>query len=731
MAKSRKVFNFKSEILIKETKEKYGYTPDQFGRSSAKFVVATCRFCGKQMEIRKGFFNKSGSACHKECKKQEMKVQESPFKDPTVREKSKQTNLERYGHEFASQNKEVASKISSVRSSQDNQEKVKATNLEKYGVCNPFQAKEIKEKIAQTNLEKYGKKSYTQTPEYGEKTKQTCLERYNATNPQHNPEVRKKTQETCLSKYGELNPLKSHEVRERIQKTCIKKYGFKYAPQSDVVKNKISITNLQKYGYICPSKNENVKSKIKKSFKDTIKMSDSKRFAVINLLRHSEEFWKCLEHMSIDQLGEKFNVPVPQLNKQLNSDEFKEKYQKIYSYPKNQTQKEIAEIMSSWGLKVSINDRKTIAPYELDIFCPDKKVAIEFNGSYWHSEMVLDSLDARNKHYKKTKICESQGIKLIHIFQHQYKYKKNQIMSFVKSACNANTRKIAARKCTISENKCDDFIDQYHIQGRGHKTVKWFSLDYRGEKVGAITASMHHEKGGDNQSVVLNRLVFKEDVTVQGGASKLFKHFLSWAKNQNFNKIISWSDTSLSYGNIYKQLGFSLEKEHSPGYFYYSPKDQCYYSRQSQRTSNKNRPVGVTIAEWNKQNKLYRIFDCGKRAWVYQFKAKNEDLIEKIKNNLTDDLRKPKFRNNPNPLWGHCYVASEAFYHLTNKQYHPCRMKVGDVNHWFLKDSEENVIDITAKQFDFKLDYQKAKQSAFLTKEPSKRAKILIDKIKK
>lgn len=81
-------------------------------------------------------------------------------------EKVKETNLERYGVEYAQQNEEIRNKtIKSVkeRYGEDNisktdlfKEKYKKTMNEKYGVDNCFQLDEIKEKSRQTMLDKYG-----------------------------------------------------------------------------------------------------------------------------------------------------------------------------------------------------------------------------------------------------------------------------------------------------------------------------------------------------------------------------------------------------------------------------------------------------------------------------------------------------------------------------------------------------------------------------------------------
>ena len=86
-----------------------------------------------------------------------------------------------------------------------------------------------------------------------------------------------------------------------------------------------------------------------------------------------------------------------------------------------------------------------------------------------------------------------------------------------------------------------------------------------------------------------------------------------------------------------------------------------------------------------------------------------------------------------------CYIASEAYYHIMGgklagykpvqgyyKYANPCK---GEVSHWWLEKNGK-VIDITAAQFDTPVDYSKGRGRGFLTKNPSKKAKELIDAIR-
>ena len=106
-------------------------------------------------------------------------------------------------------------------------------------------------------------------------------------------------------------------------------------------------------------------------------------------------------------------------------------------------------------------------------------------------------------------------------------------------------------------------------------------------------------------------------------------------------------------------------------------------------------------------------------------------IIRTIQYNLTDDLRKKEYRGHPNKFWGHCYIASEALYHLWGKErgYKPQVMRLDNGGtHWFLKKGC-HIVDPTEKQFDKPVDYSKGRGTGFLTKEPSKRCKILMSKV--
>lgn len=86
--------------------------------------------------------------------------------------------------------------------------------------------------------------------------------------------------------------------------------------------------------------------------------------------------------------------------------------------------------------------------YELDIYIPEKNLAIEFNGNYWHSIEVLKD---KNYHLKKTNLCKEKGIRLIHIFEYEWVTKPEICKSLISSALGVFSDIFYAEDCEVRE----------------------------------------------------------------------------------------------------------------------------------------------------------------------------------------------------------------------------------------------------------------------------------------
>ena len=173
-------------------------------------------------------------------------------KIPEIKEKSKQTSLEHFGTQHPSQSNIVKNKQ-------------KQTNLEKYGVTCTLHNAEIQQKVKQTNLQRYGCENASQNEIIKQKIKNTNLEKYGVEWSLQNKQVREKAKQTLLNKYREDNYFKTDEFVVKSKQTCHEKYGYEFASQSPEFRQKVEQTNLKKYGCKCCLNNDKIKEKSKQT----------------------------------------------------------------------------------------------------------------------------------------------------------------------------------------------------------------------------------------------------------------------------------------------------------------------------------------------------------------------------------------------------------------------------------------------------------------------------------
>ena len=260
------------------------------------------------------------------------------------------------------------------------------------------------------------------------------------------------------------------------------------------------------------------------------------------------------------------------------------------------------------------HNRKFIRPYELDIVVPEAKLAIEFNGVYWHSD------DTKDKYYHriKTDKCLEQGIQLIHIFEDEWRYKKDIVKSCLLAKLGKLSNKIYARKCEVREVSSKDkdvFLLNNHLQGTDKSKIR-LGLYFENELVSIMTFGRRQISHTANFELL--RFCSKLNTSVVGAAQKLFSHFI---KNYEFEEIKTYADRRWSNGELYKTLGFTMTHISPVNYWYIEGQNRVHrVNFQKHKLKDKLEKFDPMLTEWeNMQNNGYRrIWDCGN--YVYSFK---------------------------------------------------------------------------------------------------------------
>ena len=273
-----------------------------------------------------------------------------------------------------------------------------------------------------------------------------------------------------------------------------------------------------------------------------------------------------------------------------------------------------AFVQGFFSERVLFDNREVIAPKEIDIYVESKKVGIEFHGLYWHTEQKV----GKDAHQNKLKRANSVGIRLISIFEHEWQMREKQVKNFLKSSLGVFERKIHGRKTVVrpvNPLEAKRFLENNHIQGAAKTTKAYFGLYLSDELLGVMSLGKHHRNSASS-SIVLDRLCFLDGVVVRGGASKLLRTAVEWARQKGYEKILSWSDNRWSEGDVYLKMGFNLEEELKPDFFYF--KKNRVFSKQSCQKKHllKKGAKGVTEKEMAQNLGYSRIWDCGKKRWV-------------------------------------------------------------------------------------------------------------------
>jgi hypothetical protein len=260
--------------------------------------------------------------------------------------------------------------------------------------------------------------------------------------------------------------------------------------------------------------------------------------------------------------------------------------------------------------KIAKKSGKTAKNIELDIYFNKNKLAIEFNGLYWHRE------DAAGKDYHagKMQACNELGIDLIQVFEDEWYYKKDIVKSIISTRLGVYESRYYARKTTLVEVDslaAGLFYDKNHIQGK-IQCRKHYGLSIDGEIIAMASFGNRSHLFKNNNDIELIRFCTKLNTQVVGGLSKL----LSTYKGQT---IKTYCDLRLFNGSGYKSVGFKELHISTPSYYYV--KGMRRFSRfnfQKHKLEKvlDNFDASKSEVENMANNGYYRVFDCGNLVMI-------------------------------------------------------------------------------------------------------------------
>lgn len=185
------------------------------------------------------------------------------------------------------------------------------------------------------------------------------------------------------------------------------------------------------------------------------------------------------------------------------------------------------------GVRLIDGDRRS-----WDIVIPSRRLAVEFNGTVWHS---LRFKPNRRAHIEKRLAAEKAGFRQITVWQDDYADNEHGIQEMLRRVLTGAGHRIHARECcvdTVDSRFANVWHTTHHLQ-KGLVRGNHFALQHEGATV--AVASFH--------AGVLLRYTVAGGLTIPGGLGKLIKA-------SGLDHIVTYCDRDYFTGEVYRQSGF-------------------------------------------------------------------------------------------------------------------------------------------------------------------------------
>ena len=425
----------------------------------------------------------------------------------------------------------------------------KSTVKEHFGCEFPMQSEEVRRKSRETAMAKYGVDCYQKTeeakktlseakkkeaPDFGEIRKYYVDESHSIIDTAAHFKASVRTMLMWLAEGGihKTNEQKTETKR----KTCRKRFGCDSASASPLVQEAHRKACLEKYGYDRP---------VRKGLEKAMKVLSSEEAFV--------EF-------VTTRFGDKPNYTMVAKELGCSATTVKRVSEKNgwgdYFTPFASSQElELRDFLDSIGVEYVAHDRSVLGGLEIDLYVPSKKIGIEFNGDYWHSSAVK----AKNYHFEKSKLAESNGVRLIHIYEYEWDSMRGKIEQLLRIALGVAGKRIYARQCEVREITNDEakpLNEDVHLQGHRPAQVT-YGLYYGGELVQLMSFSRtryNRNLKGSNSWEIIRGCPGSNNIVV-GGVSRLFSRFIS---DHNPDEVFSYCDFNKFDGKSYEAIGMKF-----------------------------------------------------------------------------------------------------------------------------------------------------------------------------
>lgn len=446
--------------------------------------------------------------------------------------------------------------------------KIRETTIAKYGA----DRRTIVEKAKQTNRRMYGVEYTTQSTQMQQKSRATKRERY-GTDTYNNP--------------------------EQAVRTNLARYGVPYTTQAPIVKEKIRDAHLRRYEGRWVT-NTHIATDAFAKLKD-LEYLRQQNASGVGLQQLADALGVTYRAVYLRFVAAGIPIQTPPA-----------------TWASSKGQQAIATFLRDLGVEVQESDRTHIAPKELDMWLPEYRVAVEYNGTYYHSYDRLETPEERRRHATKRDLCRTQGIRLIQFWDTEWRDHPDVCQSILRSAVGRPLVRDGARRmsvCEISSTDAAHFLVRHHLQGSVPASLAVGLRDIDGILRAVMTFG--RPRFSSHYTWELLRFAVHTHWQISGAASKLWQY-----AKRNFTPgdvVGSYCDRRLFTGNVYAAMGMTHASTSPPGYVYLKHDvllSRVQFQKHKLATALDHYDPALTEAQNMFANGYRRLWDCGHDLWI-------------------------------------------------------------------------------------------------------------------
>jgi ribosomal protein S9 len=266
-------------------------------------------------------------------------------------------------------------------------------------------------------------------------------------------------------------------------------------------------------------------------------------------------------------------------------------------------------IQNELGVKAELEYQ--IGDLVYDIWVPEKNLVIEYNGLRWHSKK-----DSKKRDIAKYRNAIRHDKDFVMFFEDEWENTSDKVKQFLANKLTQNhPESLRPSKVSIESidwRKADPLYESYHYIGKSRAPINYgvFKGD---ELIGCCSFKRPTRQSSHDWELV--RMVMNPKFRVHGIWNKILQKFCT---EHCPNSIVSFSDNRLFPGKVYELMGFRLEQNLRPDYYWV--KSEKRHHKSALRKTKEEKNTGKTEVELRESQGYRRIWDLGKKSWVLDFK---------------------------------------------------------------------------------------------------------------